>query len=155
MSGGFQGLSQESTPKQPKQIVEPRDLKAHPDPGGRVQVELVGTEELDHAARAELVDATRRFAVTFARWLYGDRREVTVEGIAPDLVEDLASAPPYLPAEQIGSEAGRAVQIQVFMQTERSGVLVVSIRDARTSYPVPARFERRAGRWQIVHLNNH
>jgi hypothetical protein len=34
-------------------------------------------------------------------------------------------------------------------------VLAVTIRDSRTSYPIPASFERRAGRWQIVHLNTH
>jgi hypothetical protein len=41
------------------------------------------------------------------------------------------------------------------VQTRRSGVLVVTIRDSRTSYPIPARFELRAGRWQVVHLNTH
>jgi hypothetical protein len=67
----------------------------------------------------------------------------------------LERAPPYLPAGQIGSGDGHAVSVRVSVQTYRSGVLAVTIRDSRTSYPMPANFERRAGRWQIVHLNTH
>jgi hypothetical protein len=88
-------------------------------------------------------------------WLYGDRHRRDVEPIAPGLGRELAAAPPYIPPDQLGSRDGQAVAVQVSVQTSRSGVLVVTVRDSRTSYPVPASFEFRKGRWQVVHLNTH
>lgn len=119
------------------------------------RIELAGIAPLDRSSEAELIAAARRFAISFVGWLYGRRREVDVAPITPELRTDLANAPPYVPAPQIGSGDGRAVRVQVFLQTARSGVLVVSIRDLRTRYPLPALFERRAGRWQVVRLNTH
>jgi hypothetical protein len=45
--------------------------------------------------------------------------------------------------------------LELALQTERSGVVTVTINDLRTSYRVPAALELRGGRWQIVHLNTH
>jgi hypothetical protein len=33
--------------------------------------------------------------------------------------------------------------------------LTVTVADSRTSFRIPASFERRNGRWQIVHLHTH
>ena len=129
----------------------PRDQGAGPS----LRMELAAGVRLDPSAQAELAEAARRFATTLAGWLYGDRREIDVEPIAWQLRRELASALPYVPPEQVGSGDGRAVQAQVFLQTSRSGVLVVTMRDSRTSYPIPASFERRAGRWQVIHLSTH
>jgi hypothetical protein len=120
-----------------------------------LRTELAAGAELDRSTQAELAAAARRFATTLAGWLYGDRREIDVESVTPQLRAELATAPPYIPADQIAAADGRAMHVQVSVQTQRSGVLVVTIWDSRTSYPIPARFELRAGRWQVVHLNTH
>ena len=123
--------------------------------GPPVRMELGAGARLDRDAQAELADAARRFAVNLMSWLYGDRRRLDVEPIAAELRRELAAAPPYIPPDQRGSGEGQAVAVQVSVQTFRSGVLVVTVRDSRTSYPIPAGFELRAGRWQVVHLNTH
>jgi hypothetical protein len=120
-----------------------------------VSIELPAGARLERSDQARLAAASRRFAVTLVRWLYGDRREVDVEPIAAEARRQLANAPPYVPRDQIGSQDGRAVEVRVLVQTLRSGLLVVGIRDSRTTYAIPASFERRAGHWQIVHLNTH
>jgi hypothetical protein len=127
-----------------------RDQGAHL----HVRMEVAAGARLDTSERAQLASAARRFATSLAAWLYGDRDGVGVESIAPELRQGLENAPPYVPPDQIGSGNGLAVQVQVWVQTARSGVLAVTIRDSRTTYQVPASFERRAGRWQVVHLNN-
>lgn len=120
-----------------------------------LRMELAADVRLSPSAQAELAVAVWRFATTLATWLYGDRREIAVEPIGSQLRRELADSPPYVPPDQIGSGDGQALRVQVFAQTSRSGVLVVTIRDSRTGYPIPASFERHAGRWQIVHLNTH
>jgi hypothetical protein len=109
---------------------------------------------LDHAEYGQLAAAARRFAVTLAAWLYGDRREIDVEPTRPGLRRQLATAPPYVPSDQIGTGDGQAALVEIHTQTPRSGVLIVTIFDRRTSYRIPATIEMRAGRWQIVRLNS-
>ena len=110
---------------------------------------------LEPSTAAELASAARRFATSLAGWLYGERREIDVEATAPEFRREVMSAPLYVPRDQIGSGEGQAIRVQVFAQTTRSGVLVVTVRDSRTSYALPASFELRAGDWQVVHLNTH
>jgi hypothetical protein len=131
-------------------VVE-RGRAAGPD----VQMELAACVGLDRSAQAELAAAARRFSTTLAAWLYRDRHEIDVEPVTAGLRRELATAPPYIPRDQIGSAEGQAVDVQVSVQTPRSEVLVVTIRDSRTSYPIPASFELRADRLQVVHLNTH
>ena len=118
-------------------------------------MELAAGARLDRSKQAELADAARRFGTTLVRWLYGDRREIDVQPVTPQLSRELATAPPYIPPDQLDSEDGHAVAVQVSVQTSRSGVLVVTVRDSRTRYPIPASFELRTGHWQVVHLNTH
>jgi hypothetical protein len=118
-------------------------------------MEVAAGARLDRSEQAELADAARRFAVTLIRWLYGDRREINVEPISRQQSRELANAPPYIRLDQLGSEDGQPVAVQVSVQTPRSGALVVTVRDSRTGYPIPAGFELRAGRWQVVRLNTH
>jgi hypothetical protein len=120
-----------------------------------VSMEAAADAGLDGSAQLELAVAARRFATTLVDWLYGERRTVDVAPITPAVRRELATAPPYVPDSQIGSGEGRATHVRVYLQTARSGVLVVAIRDARTDYPVAAGFELRAGDWRIVHLNSH
>ena len=68
---------------------------------------------------------------------------------------ELATAPPYIPPDQRGTGEGRVQLLELALQTGRSGIVTVTINDPRTSYPIPAALELRAGRWQIVHLNTH
>jgi hypothetical protein len=120
-----------------------------------IRMELAAGARLDSSAQAELAYSARRFATSLADWLYGDRRETDVEPVTPQLSRERATAPPYIPPDQLGSGDGQAVAVQVSVHTYRSGVLVVTIRDSRTSYPIPASFELRADRWRVVHLNTH
>jgi hypothetical protein len=120
-----------------------------------IRMELAAGARLDSSVQAELASSAGRFATSLADSLYGDRREIDVEPVTPQLSRELATAPPYIPPDQLGSGDGRAVAVQVSVQTYRSGVLVVTVRDSRTSYPIPASFEMRAGQWQVVHLNTH
>jgi hypothetical protein len=138
-----------------RQRVTPPGAEGELAAGPRVRMRLAAGAGLDRSARAELAAAARRFATTLAGWLYGDRHEIDVKPVTARLRRELATAPPYIPADQIGSADGQAVDVQVSLQTRRSGVLVVAIRDSRTSYPISASFELRAGRWQVVHLNSH
>ena len=107
---------------------------------------------LGRSAEAALVVAAQRFATTLADWLYGNRRAADVEPVTPEVRRKIGREL-YVPSDQIGTGEGRAVDLRVSVQTLRSGVLVVTVRDSRTSYRVSATFERRAGRWQIVRLN--
>jgi hypothetical protein len=142
-------------PTAERQRVTPPGAEGELAAGPRVRMRLPAHVGLDRTAQAELAAAARRFATTLAGWLYGDRDEIDVEPVALQLRRELAPAPPHIPADQIGSADGQAVDVQVSLQTRRSGVLVVTIRDSRTSYPIPASFEFRAGRWQVIHLNTH
>jgi hypothetical protein len=142
-------------PTTKRQRVTPPGAEGEPAAGPRVRMRLAAGVGLDRSAQAEVAAAARRFAITLAGWLYGDRHEIDVEPVTARLHRELATAPPYIPRDQIGSGDGQAVNVQVSAQTPRSGVLVVAIRDSRTSYPIPASFELRAGRWQVVHLNTH
>jgi hypothetical protein len=152
--GSSEGKSERAAPAHRQQATKR-------DPGGArpadppVRMEVAGGARLDRSKQAELADAARRFAVTLVSWLYGDRREIDVEPISRQLSRGLANAPPYIPQDQLDSEDGHAVAVQVSVQTSRSGALVVTVRDSRTSYPIPASFELRAGHWQVVHLNTH
>lgn len=132
-----------------------RDPQGARPAGPPVRMELAGSARLDRSAQTGLASSVRRFATTLVAWLYGDRREVDVEPVTARLTRELATAPPYIPPDQIGSVDGRALAVQVYVQTSRSGVLVVTVRDSRASYPIPASFELRASRWQVVHLNTH
>jgi hypothetical protein len=120
-----------------------------------VRIELPANARLDRSTHRELVSSARLFATTLVSWLYGDRHEIDVEPVTPPLGRELATTPPYIHPEQLGSGDGRAVAVLVSVQTSRSGVLVVTVRDSRTSYAIPASFELRAGHWQVVHLNTH
>ncbi len=133
-------------------VVRAPEREQHEPP---VQMQVAAGLRVDPATEAELASAARRFATSLAGWLYGERHKINVEPTAPGLRRELTSSPPYIPRDQIGSGEGRAVRVQVFSQTARSGVLVVTIRDSRTSYAIPAGFELRAGGWQVVHFNTH
>ena len=135
-----------------KPVVRAPEREHHEPP---VQMQLTAGLRLEPSTRAELASAARRFATSLAGWLYGERHKINVEPTAPGLRRELTSSPPYIPREQIGTGEGRAVRVQVFSQTARSGVLVVTIRDSRTSYAIPAGFELRPGGWQVVHFNAH
>jgi hypothetical protein len=141
-------------PKAERQRVTPPGAEGELAAGPRVRMRLAAGVGLDRSAQAELAAAGRRFSTTLAAWLYSDRHEIDVEPVT-GLRRELATAPPYIPRDQIGSAEGQAVDVQVSVQTPRSGVLVVTIRDSRTSYPIPASFELRADRWRVVHLNTH
>jgi hypothetical protein len=153
--GGGRGETAERPPMVDLRPASAGDTGSERAAGPRVRMELTAGALLGRSAQAELAAAARRFAVTLVGWLYGDRREINVEPIALLLRRELANAAPYVPRDQIGSGDGQAMRVQVFIQTSRSGVLVVTIRDRRTSYPIPASFERRVGRWRVVHLNTH
>lgn len=132
------------------------DLGRSRDAGGiPIALQLSEGVRLAARARADVVAMARRFATTLAGWLYGDRHAVSVSPIAGRLRRELAHAPPHVPRDQLGSGAGRPVRASVALQTATSGAIAVVIRDPRTTYRIAAAFERRAGRWQIVHLNTH
>ena len=132
-----------------------RDPQRGRGAGPPVRIQIAEDLRFEPSVQAELADAARRFATTIAGRLYGPRRAIDVEPVAPELRRELARAPPYVPEGQIGSGEGEAVRVEVFAQTARSGVLAVVLRDSRTNYPIRASFERRAGRWLIAHLNRH
>ena len=106
-------------------------------------------------AQAEAVRAAQSFAVSLIRWLYGERERVDVEPATAAVRHELAGSPPYIPPDQRGTGEGRVQLLELALQTERSGVVTVTINDLRTSYRVPAALELRGGRWQIVSLNTH
>jgi hypothetical protein len=105
------------------------------------------------AQEVALTAAARRFAVSLTAWLYGHRRSRDVEPGAPVVRRELAHTPPYIPRDQRATNDGRAVRVEVALQT--SGVLTVAVTDSRTSYRIPASFVRRNARWRIVHLHTH
>jgi hypothetical protein len=162
---GFAGCSQdngapEAGTSKPALTSEPeqgakRDFQGERAADPPVRIELAANARLDRSTQKELVSSARRFATTLVSWLYGDRHEIEVEPVTAPLSRELATTPPYIPPEQLGSGDGQAVTVQVSVQTSRSGVLVVTVRDSRTSYAIPASFELRAGHWQVVHLNTH
>jgi len=124
-------------------------------PTPAVRLEATRGIELEPAAEAELEAAAQRFAVSLTRWLYGERGRLDVEPLAAPARRELESSPPYIPADQQGTGQGRVQALEVALQTPRSGIVTVTINDLRTSYRIPAGFEDRDGRWQIVHLNTH
>jgi hypothetical protein len=123
----------------------------------RPPVRLVATPGLNlgQTRRAEAVRAAQHFAASLTRWLYGDRERLDVEPLTAATRRELASAPPCIPPDQRGTDEGRVQLLELALQTERSGVVAVTINDLRTSYRIPAALELRSGRWQIVHLNTH
>ena len=147
--------SADRAPTAERERVTPPGAERARAAGPDVRMELAAGVGLDRSSQAELAAATRRFSTTLAGWLYGDRHEIDVEPVTARVRRELATAPPYIPRDQIGSADGQAVHVEVSVQTRRSGVLAVTIRDSRTGYPIPASLELRAGRWQVVHLNTH
>jgi len=121
--------------------------------GPQVRIELPRGAWLASSSRTQLAGAARQFATSLTCWLYGDRREIDVQPIGPEVRRQLTNAPPYVPPDQIGSSDGQAIDVRVFVQARRSGVLVVAIRDSRTTYTIAASFELRRGHWEVVHLN--
>jgi hypothetical protein len=130
---------------------------AGPDraPGQPVRLEHAPGVQLSSAQQVGLSRAARRFATSLTRWLYGPRRSLDVEPVAVRVRRELAHAPPYIPSDQRGTNDALAHHVDVALQTPTSGVLTVTVADSRTSYRIPASFERRNGRWQIVHLHTH
>jgi hypothetical protein len=104
------------------------------------------------AAKAQLLASAKRFAVSLTRWLYGDRDSLTVAGVTATVRRRLDTAPPFIPDDQRNTSQGRMQMLEVALQAARSGIVTVTINDLRTSYRVPANFERRGGRWLIVSL---
>jgi hypothetical protein len=111
--------------------------------------------KVGQTAQAEAVRAAQSFAVSLIRWLYGERERVDVEPATAAVRHELAGSPPYIPLDQRGTGEGRVQLLELALQTERSGVVTVTINDLRTRYRIPAAIELRGGRWQIVHLNTH
>jgi hypothetical protein len=152
---GGKAETSDQAPATDRQRSTPPVVQLEGAAAARVRMELGAGAWLDRSAQAELAATARRFATTLVGWLYGHRREIDVEPVTAQVRQEVAIAPPYIPEDQIGSADGQATQVRVSVQTPRSGVLVVTIRDSRTSYPIPASFELREGRWQVVHLNTH
>jgi hypothetical protein len=124
-------------------------------PGPPVRLEHAPGVQLSSAQQVALSRAARRFATSLTRWLYGPRFSVDVVHVAVRVRRELAQAPPYIPTDQRGTNDGLAHHVDVALQTPTSGVVTVTVADSRTSYRIPASFERRSGRWQIVHLHTH
>jgi hypothetical protein len=120
-----------------------------------VRLEQPPGVQLSSAQHVGLGRAARRFATSLTRWLYGARLSLDVEPVAARVQRELAHAPPYIPSDQRGTHDGQAHHVDVALQTPTSGVVTVTVADSRTSYRIPASFERRDGRWQIVHLHTH
>jgi hypothetical protein len=123
----------------------------------RPPVRLAATAglKLGQTVQAEAVRAAQSFAVSLIHWLYGERERLDVDPLTPAVRHELASSPPYIPPDQRGTGDWRVQLLELALQTERSGVVTVTINDLRTSYRVPAWLELRGGRWQIIHLNTH
>jgi hypothetical protein len=123
----------------------------------RPSVRLVASPGLNlgRTQRAKAARAAEELAVSLTRWLYGDRKRLEVEPLAPAAGRELAASPPYIPLDQRGTGEGRVQLLELALQTERSGIVTVTINDLRTSYRIPATLEQRGGRWQIVQLNSH
>jgi hypothetical protein len=124
-------------------------------PGQPVRLEQAPGVQLSSAQQVALGRAARRFSTSLTRWLYGPRLSLDVEPVAVRVRRELAHVPPYIPPDQRGTHDGHAHHVDVALQTVTSGVLTVTVADSRTSYRIPASFERRNGRWQIVHLHTH
>jgi hypothetical protein len=129
--------------------------RADRGPSQPVRLEQAPGVQLSSAQHVALSRAARRFATSLTRWLYGPRLSLDVEPVALRLRRELANTPPYIPSHQRGTYDGQAHHVDVALQTPTSGVLSVTVADSRTSYRIPASFERRNGRWQIVHLHTH
>jgi hypothetical protein len=123
----------------------------------RPAVRLAATPglKLGQSRRAGAMRAAQQFAVSLTRWLYGNRRRLEVDPLALAARRELASSPPYIPPDQRGTGEGQVRLLELALQTERSGIVTVTINDLRTSYRIPAALEQRGGFWQIVHLNTH
>lgn len=119
-----------------------------------VRLQVAPGVRLTGTARAQLEAAARRFGLSLTRWLYGERKGLDVGPLASSAGRELAASPPYIPGDQRGTDQGRVQRLEVGLQTTRSGIVTVTINDLRTSYRIPAGFELRGGRWQIVHFNS-
>lgn len=120
-----------------------------------IRFERAAGVQLTDERQLELATAARRFAASLIRWLYGSRRFLDVKPVAANVRRELAHTPPYIPADQRGTHDGQPLRVDVVLQTDTSGVLAVTVADSRTRYRIPASFEHRGGRWQIVHLHTH
>jgi hypothetical protein len=110
---------------------------------------------LSSARQADAIRGAEGFGVSLTRWLYGDRKRLDVEPVTVAARSELASAPPYIPLDQRGTGEGRVQLLELALQTGRSGIVTVTIKDVRTTYRISAALELRGGRWQIVHVNTH
>jgi hypothetical protein len=121
----------------------------------RPPVRFAATPELNlgRAHQADAISAAQSFAVSLTRWLYGERKRLNVGPLTAAVRRELARSLPYIPPDQRGTGEGRVRRLGLALQTERSGIVTVTINDLRTSYRVPSGLELRGGRWQIVHLN--
>jgi hypothetical protein len=141
------------------------DLAARQSPASREAIARAGAVplrletspelRLDAPARAVLERDARRFAATLTAWLYGDRRRLDVEPLRPTTRGELAAGAPFIPADQRGTSAAQVARIEIALQTPTTGIVAVVIADGRTSYRLPATFERHGHGWRIVHLNTH
>ncbi len=105
--------------------------------------------------RDAAIEATERFAVTLTRWLYGDRGRLEVEPVTAELARELERDPPAsIPDDQRNTDQGRIRDISLAIQTERSGVVAVTVNDLRTDIHLFAQIELREGRWVIVRFND-
>jgi hypothetical protein len=121
----------------------------------RVRLAVTPGLDLSTARQGDAIRAAQEFGVSLTRWLYGERDHVDVAPLTPAARRELASAPPYIPPDQRGTGEGRVQLLELALQTERSGIVTVTINDLRTSYWIPAAIELRGRCWQIVHLNTH
>jgi hypothetical protein len=120
-----------------------------------VAVEVAPGVEVATAVRTAAVEATERFAVSLTRWLYGDRQRLEVEPVTPELAREIDRDPPAsIPADQRNTDQGRIRDISLAIQTERSGVVAVTVNDLRTDIYLFAQIELRDGRWVIVRFND-
>ncbi|MCP9491808.1 MAG: hypothetical protein MSC31_18325 [Solirubrobacteraceae bacterium MAG38_C4-C5] len=120
-----------------------------------VAVEVAPGVQVVTPVRTAAVEATERFAVTLTRWLYGDRRRLEVEPVTPELAREIDRDPPAsIPRDQRNTDQGRIRDISLAIQTERSGVVAVTVNDLRTDIHLFAQVELRDGRWVVVRFND-
>ncbi len=120
-----------------------------------VAVEVAPGVQVATPLRTAALDATERFAVTLTRWLYGDRQRLEVEPVTAELAREIDRDPPAsIPDDQRNTDQGRIRDISLTIQTERSGVVAVTVNDLRTDIYLFAQIELRDGRWVIVRFND-
>jgi len=120
-----------------------------------VAVEVAPGVQVATPVRNAAVDATERFAVTLTKWLYGDRRRLEVQPVTAELAREIDRDPPAaIPDDQRNTDQGRIRDISLAIQTERSGVVAVTVNDLRTDLYLFAQLQLRNGRWVIVRFND-